>query len=317
VSDLLEFRLLKYVVAIAETGNFTRASERLFLAQPTLSQQMIALEEGIGVQIFVRRREGIQLTPAGQMLYAYAQDALEFRDEVVKSVRAIDRGEIPVLRMGLSSFINPDVLQQLRRAYARLFPDSPMQMSGGHPTQLLQRMEEKSLDAAILPLPITGANWVVAHIASDPLVVCMRSDDPLAAAREIQPTELAGRLKVFRDPETHPAAHYRLMEMLTEIGIRPEASCLAATPGDIQLMVQSGCGLALIDEKNSLAPNLTTRPIAGARWTADTAFVHHTSADHIALSILERHLPKVKRTANRKLAVPQHALKPVQLELMA
>jgi DNA-binding transcriptional LysR family regulator len=317
VSDLVEFRLLKYVVAIAETGNFTRASERLFLAQPTLSQQVIALEEGIGVQIFVRRREGIQLTPAGQILYAYAQEALELRDEVAKAARAIDRGEIPVLRMGLSSFINPDVLQSLRQAYARLFPESPMQMTGGHPVQLLQRMEEKSLDAAILPLPVTGANWVVSHIASDPLVVCMKSNDPLAAFREIQPSELAGRLTVFRDPETHPAAHHRLMEMLTEIGIRPEASCLAATPADIQLMVQSGCGLALIDEKISLAPNLTTRPIAGARWTADTAFVHHASADHIALPILLRHVRKMERSATRKTPIQQRALKPVQLELLA
>jgi DNA-binding transcriptional LysR family regulator len=317
VSDLLEFRLLKYIAAVAETANFTRASERLFLAQPTLSQQVIALEEGIGVRIFVRRREGISLTPAGQMLYAYAQEALELRDEVVNAARAMDRGEIPVLKLGLSSFINPDVLQSLRQTYARLFPDSPMQMTGGHPVQLLQKMEEKSLDAAILPLPVTGANWVVSHIASDPLVVCMRSDDPLAAAREIQPSELAGRLKVFRDPETHPAAHYRLMEMLTEIGIRPEASCLAATPADIQMMVQSGCGLALVDEKIALAPNLTTRPIVGARWTADTAFVHHASADHIALSILLRHLPKIKRTVTRKLPVQQCARKSVQLELLA
>jgi len=317
VSDLLEFRLLKFIVAIAETANFTRASERVFLAQPTLSQQIIALEEGIGIQIFVRRREGISLTPAGQMLYTYAQGALELRNIVVNAAREIDRGEIPVLRVGLSSFINPDVLQSLRQAYARLFPDSPMQMTGGHPVQLLQRMEEKSLDAAILPLPVAGANWVVSHLASDPLVVCMKSSDPLAAVREIKPSELADRLKVFRDPETHPAAHNRLMEMLLEIGIRPEASCLAATPADIQLMVQSGCGLALIDEKSTLPPDLTTRPIAGTRWTADTAFVHHASADHIALPILLRHLPKVKRSATRKPPVHQGALKPIQLELMA
>ena len=317
MSDLLEFRLLKYIVAVAEAANFTRASERLFLSQPTLSQQVIALEDGIGVRIFDRRREGSYLTPAGQMLYAYAKEALELRDEVVNTARAMDRGEIPVPRIGLSSFINSDVLQSLRQVYARLFPGSSMQMSGGNPVQLLHRMEQKSLDAAILPLPVTGANWVIAHIASDPLVVCMRSDDPLAAAREIQPSELAGRLKVFRDPETHPAAHYRLMEMLMEIGIRPEASCLATTSADIQLMVQSGFGLALIDEKIGLAPNLTTRPIAGARWTADTAFVHHTSADHIALSILLRHLPKLKRTPTRKMTVQQHALNPVQLELPA
>lgn len=317
MSDLLEFRLLKFIIAIAETANFTRASERVFLAQPTLSQQIIALEEGIGIQIFVRRREGVSLTPAGQMLYAYAQEALVLRNEVVNAARAMDRGEIPVLRVGLSSFINPDALESLRQAYARLFPESPMQMTGGHPVQLLRRMEEKSLDAAILPLPVIGPNWVVSHLASDPLVVCMKTNDPLAAVSEIQPTELADRLKVFRDPDAHPAAHQRLTEMLLEIGIRPEASCLAATPADIQLMVQSGCGLALIDEKTTLPPNLTTRPIAGTHWTADTAFVHHASADHIALSILLRHLPKVKRTASRKLPVHQRASKPAQLELTA
>lgn len=317
MSDFLEFRLLKYIVAVAETANFTRASERLFLAQPTLSQQVIALEEGIGVQIFVRRREGIQLTPAGQMLYAYALEALELRNEVVNAVRAIDQGEIPTLRIGFSSFINPDALQSLRQTYARLFPGSPMQMTGGHPVQLQHRLEDKSLDAAILPLPVSGTNWVVAHIASDPLVVCMRSDDPLAAARELQPSELASRLTIFRDPETHPAAHYQLMEMLTEIGIRPEASCLAATPADIQLMVQSGCGLALIDEKIALASNLTTRPIAGAHWTADTAFIHHANADHMALSLLLRHLPKVKRSATRRFLAQQRALQPLQLELPA
>ena len=258
MSDLLEFRLLKYIVAIAETANFTRASERLFLAQPTLSQQMIALEDGIGVQIFNRRREGVSLTPAGQMIYAFAQEALERRSEVVKAARAMDRGEVPPLRVGLSSFINQDVVQSLKQEYARLFPESPVQMSGGNPVQLLQRMEQKALDAAILPLPVMGADWVVAHIASDPLVACMRADDPLTMAREVTPSDLAERLRIFRDPEIHPAAHHRLVEMLVEIGIRPEPSCLATTPGDIEVMVRSGCGLALVAQNYVLAPDVTT-----------------------------------------------------------
>jgi hypothetical protein len=106
------------------------------------------------------------------------------------------------------------------------------------------------------------------------------------------------------------------MEMLLEIGIRPEASCLAVTPADIQMMVQRRCGLALIDERIALASDLTSRPIAGARWTSDTAFVHHASATHIALSILLRHLPKAKRSPIRKMPT-QRVLKPIQLELMA
>ncbi len=68
MSDLVEFRHLKYIVAVAETANFTRAAERLFLAQPSLSKQIKDLEDEIGFPIFVRNRDGVRITPAGQMI---------------------------------------------------------------------------------------------------------------------------------------------------------------------------------------------------------------------------------------------------------
>src|SRR6185437_560433 len=71
----------------------------------------------------------------------------------------------------------------------------------------------------------------------------------------------------------------RLVEMLAEIRIEPEVSCLATTPADIQWMVQSSSGLALIDQKTPLDPSLTTRPIANVNWTVDTAFVHPVGAE--------------------------------------
>lgn len=64
MSDLIEFRHLKYIVAVAESANFTRAAERLFLAQPSLSKQIKDLEEKIGFLIFHRTREGVRVTPA-------------------------------------------------------------------------------------------------------------------------------------------------------------------------------------------------------------------------------------------------------------
>jgi len=120
----------------------------------------------------------------------------------------------------------------------------------------------------------------------------MLADDPLAQHTEVQPSELAKRLKIFRNPEAHPEAHTHLMEMLAEIGIEPDVSCLATTPADIQWMVQSGSGLALIDQTTILDPWLTTRPIAYRNWTADAAFVHPVCADHPALPVLIRHFRK-------------------------
>ena len=179
------------------------------------------------------------------------------------------------LRLGFSPFVNPELLEFFRDGYASLFPDCPIHLSGGNFLHMLQRLEQASLDGALLPMPIDGPDWVIQRLARDPLVVCMRTDDALARAPEVSISNLSAKLKIFRDPEIHPTAHDRLVEMLMEVGIDPEASCLAATPADIQWMVRAGYGVALVDQRTILDSGLTTRPIAGISWTADTAFVHH------------------------------------------
>jgi len=162
----------------------------------------------------------------------------------------------------------------------------------------------------------TDEDIVVLQIGSAPLVVCMRADDPLAQLTEIRPAEIADRLRVFRDPESHPAAHKRLIEMLAECGVRPEISCAAATPADVQWMVRKGFGLALIDGQMKLKSSLTTRPVAGVTWTADTAFVHHCDADHLALPLLARHLRKGTAHKPRSLEQRKKGQRAVQLELL-
>jgi DNA-binding transcriptional LysR family regulator len=317
MSDLVEFRHLKYIVAVAETANFTRAAERLFLAQPSLSKQIKDLEDEIGFPIFIRNRDGVRITPAGQMIIAYAQQALAARVEIITMARAVHKGEVVPLRLGFSPFVNPELLEFFRDAYGSLFPNCPIHLSGGNSSHILQRLEQETLDAALLPMPVDGPDWVTQQLARDPLVVCMRTDDALARAREVSISDLSANLKIFRDPEIHPPAHDRLVEMLTEIGIDPEASCLAATPADIQWMVRAGYGVALVGQRTILDPGLTTRPIAGTNWTADIAFVHHKKADHLALPFLIRSLERAPASTPAKRTIPRKREGTLQLNLLA
>ena len=317
MSDLVEFRHLKYIVALAEAGNFTRAAEQLFLSQPSLSKQIKDIEDEIGFPIFVRTREGVRVTPSGQMMVAYAQEMLAGRAEIITMARAVHRGDIPPLRLGFSSFIDPKLLQIFRDSYARMFPNCPVHLSGGITSSLLQRLEQGSLDGAILPMPIEGSQWVFQQISRDPLVVCMRTDDPLAREVVVSISDLALRLRIFRDPEIHRSAHERLIEMLIEVGIEPEVSCSAATPADIQLMVRSGYGVALIDQKTVLDPDLTTRPISGVHWTADTAFVHHCEASHLALPFAIRFAQNMRKGTSGRKRPTKTEIRPRQLELLA
>jgi DNA-binding transcriptional LysR family regulator len=316
MSDSLEFRLLKYIVAVAETSNFTRAAERLFLAQPSLSKQIRDLEEEIKFPIFDRSRDGVRITPAGEMVLAYARETLRTREELVRMARAVHLGEVPPLRLGFSSFVNSNLLQSFRDKYESMFPGCEIQLAGGDLMHVLQRINQRSLDCAILPMPIDNDIYHVQQISQSPLVVCLRSDDPLTSDTQLDIQDIAHRIKVFRDPELQPAAHSRLAEMFEEVGIPMHMACSASTPADIQWMVKARYGLALIDQISSLDSGLTTRPIAGVNWTVDTAFVHHNRADHIALPFIERSLSQYWRDGKRKKRVSE-SVRPEQLKLLA
>ena len=315
--DLVEFRHLKYIAAVAEEGNITRAADRLHVAQPSLSKQIKDIEDEIGFSIFVRARDGVSVTPSGQMIVAYAQEAIQRRSEVVALAQAVHRGEVPPLRLGISSFINPALPQHLRDSYYQYFPACIVNLSGGSPAHMLRKLERGVLDGALLTLPIDGRDWIVQHVAHSSFVACMRSDDPLARNHEVTIDGLSTRLNIFRDPELHPAAHRSLFELRAGAGIHPEIKCVAATPADVQWMVRAEHGVALVDQSITLDPDLTTRPIAGVQWTIDSAFVYHAMANHLALPFVVQFARQMQsRPATRKRPV-LHPCEPVQLRLLA
>lgn len=307
--ELIELRHLKYIVAVAETGNFTRAAERLFLTQPALSRQIKDIEIELGFSIFERARDGVVPTPLGQILVDYAKRTLGKHELTFTLAKQIFLGTIPPLRVGFSCFVNPRHLQSFNTGYAREFPNCTLQLSGGDTIHILQRLERGDLDCAILPLPIQGSNWVVEQIASTRLVACMRNDDPLAEHSDVTFNNLVERLTIFRDPDGHPSAHARLLQMITEAGYSVHITCSAATPHDIQLLVKDGYGLALVNEDIALEQGVTTRRISDVQWTADTAFVYASNADHLLLPYITHSLFNNPAKKSAKSERPQLSLK--------
>ena len=118
----------------------------------------------------------------------------------------------------------------------------------------------------------------------------MRADDPLAKLKEIKPDDLASKLTIFREPKQHPEAHDRLIEMLGEVGITGDVANTNKTPHDLQWMVESSYGYALIPEGSHLQKGLVTRPIAGVTWTVDSALILGRSTSQKTLPPLVKEL---------------------------
>jgi DNA-binding transcriptional LysR family regulator len=292
IYDHLEFKHFKYIVAIAEEGTFTAAALRIPLAQSALSRQISEMEDTLGVQIFDRTRGGSTLTDAGESLLRFARELLQTRVEIVNAIQAIQQASLHPFRIGFTPFVDQHVIGTVCSVYREIFPRALVLPKNADIEELIEQLKARELDAALVTLPLTADGFVVQPIMHEPLVVCIRKDDPLAGEASLSPGQLSGRLGLFSDPRHHPRAHTRLLEMLAEQGIKPAISNPTFNADHVQWMVREQVCVALIREREPLHEELTTRPIRGVSWTVDSAIVYQLEGQQRALPLLIHELGK-------------------------
>lgn len=309
IYDHLEFKHLKYIVAIAEEGTFTAAAIRLPLAQSALSRQISEMEDALGVHIFDRSRGGTTLTDAGQSLVRFARELLQTRIEIVNALQAIQQASLHPFRIGFTPFVEQHVIGTVCKAYKDIFPRAMVIPQNGDTEELVERLKAQELDAALVTLPLAAEGIVVQTIMHESLVVCIRKDDPLAGQIALNTGDLNGRLGIFSDPRHHPRAHGRLLEMLAEHGIKTRISNPTFNAEHVQWMVRERLCVALIREHEPLHEELTTRPIGGVSWTVDSAIVYQAEGHQKTLPLLIHELQKrlsvPGTTLSKKLTVLQ------------
>src|SRR5579863_7168300 len=151
----MELRHLRYFVAVAEEGHITRAAARLGIQQPPLSQQIRALEAELDVRLFHRKPRGVELTQAGQALYAEAQAILRQVESAVAATRRTARGEAGRIGLGFTSSasFHPFVPQAIR-TYREAHPLVALSLDESGTAELVEGLLTERLDAAFVRSPI-------------------------------------------------------------------------------------------------------------------------------------------------------------------
>lgn len=141
-------RQLKTFLAVARHGNFTRAASEANLAQSSLSDQMQVLEEELGVQLFTRSRQGVALTPSGDMLKAYAEEILALNDEAELAVRAAAGHGGQTLTIGTLETIAAETLAPFLSRFREAYVDIGLTLKIGGSGELQRQLEDGSIDIA-------------------------------------------------------------------------------------------------------------------------------------------------------------------------
>jgi DNA-binding transcriptional LysR family regulator len=294
IHDHLEFRHLRYIVAVAEQHTFTAAAISVPVAQSALSRQIADIEEIYNVQLFERVRggNGASLTPAGEALLMYARQLLQTRTEIIEAVQAIHQSTLLPFRLGFSPLVEEQVVDTVCHAYQELFPKSEIRPEGADTEDIFERLAQTKLDAALVTLPVSGEGIKVQPVMHQRVVVCLPEDDPLARLSEIPPAALNDKLSIFCDSRQHPRAYARLLEMLNEQEIILRVTNPTSNADHVQWMVKQKICYALIREYEPLRDGLTTRPIQGVSFTVDSAIAYKADSKQLVLPFLLQDLEK-------------------------
>jgi LysR family hydrogen peroxide-inducible transcriptional activator len=185
----LSLRQLQYVAAVAEERSFRRAAERCRVSQPSLSAQLAAVEEALGVRLFERDRRGVLPTRAGEELLERARRVLVEADDLVEAARRLGDPLAGLLRIGviptISPYLLPEIVPALGRAHRRL----TVRWTEDKTDTLAANLRDGTLDAALLALEANIGEVAHEVIAEDPFVLATPLEHPLA--RRKGPARLA------------------------------------------------------------------------------------------------------------------------------
>ena len=150
----MNLRDLKYIIAVADTRHFGKAAQRCFVSQPTLSGQIKKLEDELGVVIFERTNRSVTVTSVGEEILRYARQMMEQAD-AIRSVSAAQRDPLSgPLRVGAIPTISPYLMPLILAPLKQQHPELKLVLSEETTDQLLQRLRNHEIDAALIATAI-------------------------------------------------------------------------------------------------------------------------------------------------------------------
>jgi DNA-binding transcriptional LysR family regulator len=217
-----ELRLVRYWIAVAEAGNITRAAERLHISQPALSAAIKQLEGQLGVALLDRSDRVLRVTPAGELLADEGRALLASAERVVARVQDRDRAAVGRLRIGMTPTARYGLGPELLAACADRAPGVMLYPAEDATGALLRDVRGGRLDVAVLFCPPAAVEGVViAPLRSEPAVVHLRADHPLAGRPAVGLEELAGETFLVAEGAESGGFTARVLELCRARGFEP------------------------------------------------------------------------------------------------
>jgi LysR family hydrogen peroxide-inducible transcriptional activator len=240
----MEMHQLRYVVAVARAGNFTRAAEACHVSQPSLSQQVQKLEDELGERLFDRMKREAKLTPHGELFLGRAVKILEEVEAARREASDAQRLLCGTLNVGVLPTIAPYLLPEAVAAFAKKFPGVEIVLQEDTTARLVKLALACAIDLALASRPIEDERMEVRDLFSEELRLALPPGHPLTRKRTVTVADLEKeRFIVMKEEHCLGDQVLRFCERRE---MKPNISLRSAQLETIQVLVRSGVGISLI-----------------------------------------------------------------------
>lgn len=250
MSRPFELNQLRYFVAVAEELNFRRAARRLNITQPPLSRHINLLEDAIGVRLFDRTNRSVRLTAAGERFLFDAIDILKRSEAAALFARQTERGESGSLVLGFVPSATLDVIPRIVLRAREEMPGLSLTLREMMSFEQVEGLMAGSLEIGLTRLPSRTPNLILRKVWSEPFVLAIPRDHPLATKPDLVIEDLENVDFIGYSTERGGFLYEVLHGYLNSVGVTPRMVFSVSQGRTILSLVDAGVGVGLVPRSN-------------------------------------------------------------------
>lgn len=307
----MTFTQLRYLEAVIRLGSFRKAADELGLAQPSISQQIHALESELGVELLVRSTRGVRLADAGETLLPLIQQALGLDQSIHDRSIRLRQGLHGYVKLGAVNAASSTILSSALVSIYAAHPELKIEVDEADSDDIASRVRDGNLDLGLVgrvPGSPQGIEFETEDLLVSPLVACLPAGHPLARSRTVSVNQLAHERLIV------PRSGFILREAIRAIfaGYELQFSYYTSSTESVKRLVAEDVGCAILPLLSLLtSPYLMTgrivlRSLHGVNMALGLCLVHRPTSErspavdfisatlrHEALQFLERHKSEI------------------------
>lgn len=251
----MELRTLHYFTVVAQELNITRAAEKLNMSQPPLSNQIKALEEELGVQLFIRGKRRLELTEEGGLLLRRAVQIQELADKTRQEIASLREGMTGVIYLSMVEGRAPFLAARWIAGFREEFPLVRYNLWNGSSDDVLDRLHKGLADLAVIAAPYDTEHLEGFPVGREPWIAMLHPDHPLAQpiGDAIPLSSLVGEPLIVPSRKSRVDA---IRRWFGEVGAEPHILCEMSNYMDAAALTSQGVGISIfpqtVDVSNGL-----------------------------------------------------------------